>query len=78
MFDVDDLDDDIMLDAAATTVYPTNTGQNSSSSSSSSSSQVERVPQSQDSSGIYYDQNGQQMTIQEVQAYAARHNLTLQ
>ena len=39
--------------------------------------QVERIPMQEDS-GVYYDQNGKPMTIAEVKAYAARHNLTLQ
>ena len=73
MFNAEEFDDDVMLDAAAT-VYPTSTSQ----TSSSSSSQVERIPTNQDSFGIFYDQNGQPMTVQEVRAYAARHNLTLQ
>ena len=75
MFDENEIDDDVMLDGA-TTIYPSKTGQ-SSTSSSSSSSQTERIPTSQDSSGIFYDQDGQAMTITKVKAYAARHNLTL-
>ena len=39
---------------------------------------ADRIPTNRDSSGIYYDQVGQAMTIPEVKAYAARHNLTLQ
>ena len=76
MFNDSDLDNDsgIGIDAAAST-DPSKTGY---SSSSTSSSQTERVPQSQDSIGIFYDQNGKAMTIQEVRAYAARHNITLQ
>ena len=70
MFNAEEFDDDVMLDAAAT-VYPTSTSQ----TSSSSSSQVERIPTTRDSIGIYYDQFGSPMTVPEVKAYAARHNL---
>ena len=58
MFNVEEFDDDIMLDTAAT-VYPSRTGLYSSSFSSSSS-QVEREPVSTNSMGIYYDQFGAQ------------------
>ena len=73
MFNADDFDDDVMLDAAAT-VYPTSS-QTSSTSSSVPSTQVERVATTRDSTGIYFDQFGQAMTIPDVKAYAARHNL---
>ena len=79
MYNVGDFgdDDDMMPYSGAATVVPSKTGY-SSSSSSSSSSQVERVPSSQDSSGIFYDQFGQPMTVGEVKEYAARHNINFQ
>ena len=77
MFDADELEDEAMLDAAAT-IYPTNPSQTSSSSSSIPSTQVERVPTTRDSIGIYYDQFGRPMTVPEVKDYVAKHNLALQ
>ena len=38
---------------------------------------VERVPTNRDAVGNYYDQDGRAMTIAEVKAYLARHNINL-
>ena len=38
---------------------------------------VERIPTNRDAAGIYYDQDGQAMTLADVKAYLARHNINL-
>ena len=47
-----------------------------SGAASTNPAQVERIPMQEDS-GVYYDQFGKPMTIPEVKAYAARHNLNV-